>query len=414
MDCLKSFSIFIGYKLKKLLYTVGLLVFLDTVGFSVMQPILPTLFLDNSLGFLAHQSLHLQTFCLSLVVIAFQSAGLISNPIFGQLSDIAGRKKVLLIGSIGFMCSNLLIMIAIYFKLLWLFLCSEFLLGFFSGTYAAAGAILLEISKTEDDTVKNMRLITLMSVLGSILSPSFSILIPYKVTSLSLLLPSSLVLCLNLISFFSITIFLPKIIFLNNREIKPKTLNFINSFISAFKDTDSKRFFIGYLFFLLGLNICVQTFPMHLKIIYGANITQISYFFISGSLSYIIGLYVIHPLLSTIWNAKSIFIFAQLTTGIFIAIMGVAHHFENSINYIYILNAMVSLIFPCVPLYFMRMINKSSTNNKGVVMSGINQMSILSSMLATFFSCNYALLNDIEFILSTMFITIAVLILLKK
>jgi MFS family permease len=100
---------------------------------------------------------------LAIAVAAFPIGEVIGSPIFGDLSDSIGRKKILIGGHIGSILSLLICAIAIGYGGFLTFLLGQFLVGFCSGKQAMAQAAIAEI-----DAKTKSRKLAFLSVLGGI------------------------------------------------------------------------------------------------------------------------------------------------------------------------------------------------------------------------------------------------------
>ncbi len=100
---------------------------------------------------------------LAIAVAAFPIGEVIGSPIFGDLSDSIGRKKILIGGHIGSALSLVICSIAIWWGCFLTFLLGQFLVGFFSGKQSMAQAAIAEI----DAKTKSQKL-AFLSVLGGI------------------------------------------------------------------------------------------------------------------------------------------------------------------------------------------------------------------------------------------------------
>ena len=241
-------------KKNKTLLTVGLIIFLDNIGAGVVVPLLPILFMNSKIGLLGPSSMAIKSFYFGLSYMLFPIMAIFSNPYLGFLSDYKGRKFILMIGMVGFISTNLITILSIITHSLGLFLLTRVILGFFGGSYTAASAALIEISSDEQESFKNLKLITLISIIGFIISPVFSTFVPSKLTTLSLALPFIVVFILSIFNLILIILFFPNIKKKTLQVSKPRVLQTLyTSFSFIFRNLNA--FKLGLVFFSLSIRL---------------------------------------------------------------------------------------------------------------------------------------------------------------
>ncbi|KAJ3070367.1 hypothetical protein HDU98_006612 [Podochytrium sp. JEL0797] len=83
-----------------------------------------------------------------LLQSAYFLPSIISAPLMGRLSDVVGRRQVLLVGLIGYGCGTLMLGLSVHY---WLSVFSMVVTGFFSGNATVAKSVIGELS-TDDHT----------------------------------------------------------------------------------------------------------------------------------------------------------------------------------------------------------------------------------------------------------------------
>lgn len=160
---------------KNPLYIVLFTVFVDLLGFGILIPILPVLFTsDNSSNFfsLAGMDNKVSLIYYGLVLGIFPLAEFFSTPVFGQLSDKFGRKKILLFALSTSTICYILCAVSIMIRSLPLLILARFLGGITGGYVAVAQSVIADISKP-DQRSKNFGYIGAAFGLGFILGPFF-------------------------------------------------------------------------------------------------------------------------------------------------------------------------------------------------------------------------------------------------
>lgn len=156
----------------KALYSVFLTIFIDLLGIGVLIPIYPLLVILHSPFRVTPDSWSLESNLLMLgwLSAAFPLAQFICAPILGQLSDKFGRKKVMLVSTLGTSASYMLFAIAIVTKNIPLLFFSRIMDGCTGGNISVAQAVIADIS-TPQNRAKNFGLIGMAFGLGFIFGP---------------------------------------------------------------------------------------------------------------------------------------------------------------------------------------------------------------------------------------------------
>ncbi len=158
---------------KRSLFAVFCTVFIDLVGFGLIVPILPILFLNpDNINYLlpANSSTYYSLIIYGLLLGTFPLAQFLATPILGQLSDHYGRRKILLISLFGSLIAYSLLATGIVFKSLPLLFFARILDGITGGNIAVAQAVVGDVS-TKETSAKNFGLIGGAFGLGIVLGP---------------------------------------------------------------------------------------------------------------------------------------------------------------------------------------------------------------------------------------------------
>lgn len=142
---------------------VTITVFIDTVGFGIIMPVMPQFLMSMAPMNLSEASAMAGYLILAYAVLQFLFA-----PIIGNLSDRFGRRPVLLI-SLAMYAANYLI--AGLATALWVLFIGRILTGITSATYATANALIADVSDPEE-RAQNFGLMGLAFGLGFIVGPS--------------------------------------------------------------------------------------------------------------------------------------------------------------------------------------------------------------------------------------------------
>lgn len=137
-------------------------VFIDTVGFGVIMPVLPK-FLTG----LADVSLAEASALAGYLVVAYAGLQFLFAPIIGNLSDRYGRRPVLLLSLAMYSVNYLIAGLA---TSLWMLFIGRILTGITSATYATANALIADVSSPEE-RAQNFGLMGVAFGMGFIVGP---------------------------------------------------------------------------------------------------------------------------------------------------------------------------------------------------------------------------------------------------
>lgn len=157
----------------KSLFTILFTIFIDMLGYGILIPVIPVLFAapQSPYYLLAPGTDPKQAFLLlGFLLAAFPIAQFFAAPILGQMSDVWGRKRVLIISLLGTALSYLLFAYGIITRNLPLLFAARILDGFTGGNIAVAQATIADITAPEN-RAKTFGLIGAAFGLGFIIGP---------------------------------------------------------------------------------------------------------------------------------------------------------------------------------------------------------------------------------------------------
>lgn len=399
----------------KILITVGLIIFIDNVGSGMIMPLLPTLFMNNSLGLMAIASPVVKSFYFGLSYMLFPIVATFSNPYLGYLSDYKGRKFVITMGMVGFIGTNLVAIIAITSHNLWLFLLSRLLAGFFGGSYVAAGAALMDIASDEKEKIFNVKIITFVSILGFVISPAFSVLVPSKLTSISLTIPFVIVFLLSILNLILIILFFPNTKYRMDDTPLPNTLTILStSLLFLLKNPNIRIMGICFFLFQLGYNFYFQVIAINLQQIHNFSISQTGLFFLIMGSSYTCGMYILHPFFSHRLSNTLVTNIGIIFSALFIGVLGMneilAEYFKNSyyMNYmLWILNILFFITIPMASINMYKQFIDTSHDKQGLIIGVAGQITSLALITSGLLIGLHAYIYEFETIITTLILVTA-------
>ena len=134
-----------------------LIILLDLLGIGVMNPIFP--FLATRIG--------LEPSTVTLVIAIYPIASFVAAPFWGRMSDLRGRRPILMISQVGAVAAYVLLAFA---DSIWLLILSRFIGGICAGNIGAAFAYISDVT-TNENRSKGMALIGGALSLGFIVGP---------------------------------------------------------------------------------------------------------------------------------------------------------------------------------------------------------------------------------------------------
>ena len=147
---------------KKSLSIIFLVMTTELIGFAMLIPIMPQIFVDFNLSYLS----------INALLTSYSVAQLIAAPVLGWMSDRVGRKPVLIVSQIGTVISYIIFAMANTFPV---FLISRMLDGFSGGNIGTARAYIADITSKEDRP-KGMAVLGISFGVAFIVGPAIGIL----------------------------------------------------------------------------------------------------------------------------------------------------------------------------------------------------------------------------------------------
>lgn len=157
---------------QKPLLVLFITLLIDMIGIGMIIPIIPILFTDpTSPSFLlAGYSRDAQYLLAGLLTAVFGLMQFLGAPILGELSDVYGRKRLLILGVGVLAISQLLFGFGVEIGSLWLLFISRAVAGLAGANFSVAQASIADVTDPKD-RAKNFGLIGAAFGIGFILGP---------------------------------------------------------------------------------------------------------------------------------------------------------------------------------------------------------------------------------------------------
>lgn len=298
------------------IYTLAplfLVLIIDTMGVGLIFPVLSPLFLSKDVGMLiTGTSLWMRDTLYGVTLTSFSLAMFFGASFLGDLSDVLGRRKVLLLCLLGTAAGLLLSAIAIMLKSVSLLLFSRLLAGFTAGSQPIAQAAIADISRP-DKKAANFALITLANCVGFVLGPMLSGYLTNKHMiywfnySTPFYAAASLAFTNAVCLFFTFKeTFFPK---------EKRVLNFMKSvtlLMDAFRNSRIRQLSIIYLLLQIGWGIYFQFLCLYLVQVFNYGPIQLGHFMSWLGLVYAVVLAFVVRIIAKHFNLVNITLFALL------------------------------------------------------------------------------------------------------
>jgi len=148
-----------------------LVIAIDSMGLGILFPILSSMIIDSSSQFLPHATtIFTREFLYGAIIGIYMICWFFGAAMLGDLSDIIGRKKSLLICLVGACIGYAISGVAIYFHSIIFLIVGRIIAGFTAGSQPIAQAAIVDIS-TEKNKARNIGFILLAVSLGFVFGP---------------------------------------------------------------------------------------------------------------------------------------------------------------------------------------------------------------------------------------------------
>ncbi len=292
---------------KSAMIAISLCIFVDVLGYSMILPLLPNI-VNDVYGE--------PVFLIGIVIASNAATALIFAPIWGKLSDLYGRKPILLISQAGTFMSFLLLGFS---NSLVVIITSRILDGVFGGQIPIIRAYIADITESETRSTQMGRFTGIMAF-GMIFGPAIGGLMGYIYWRIPPFIASALSLISILLTVMILAESMPKerilerkhVITLHKKENhgrKQKTLTRVVWLRLG------QFFFVSFIVFMFN-----SSFSEVIQTRYGLNLAHVGIFAaIAGILMILFGIFLTKPLISKHGEKKILIL--SIISGIFVSLL---------------------------------------------------------------------------------------------
>lgn len=314
------------------IFVIFLTVFIDLLGFGIVIPILPT-FGQNVL--MMNETL------IGFSVAIFSLMQFIFNPLWGRLSDVYGRKPILIFGLGGNVISYVALgfVVSGVFKSITLLFIARALAGFFSANIGAAMAYISDVTPPKDRS-KGMGLIGTAFGLGFVFGPFIGGFLAKRFSyEFPIFLSAGLSAIALVLTFIFVSESLPKEL---RRKISYASFSLKegwNKLVTALKHPHVGFLILLYFIIVFSISNIFSTFQLFAesKEGFSYDIEGVSYLFAySGLVGAITQGILIRPIVKW-FDERKVFVAACLIMGIGLGTIPLANH--------HLISLLISILF---------------------------------------------------------------------
>lgn len=366
---------------KDLIITITLMatIVIDVMGMGLVFPVMPSLFSHDPSSIVpADLSDSWRHFYYGLTMAAWPLGLLFGGPYLGDLSDKLGRKRVILICLSGVMATNFLAAITIHYKALALFMIVRLLSGFFSGCFAIAQAMMIDIS-TPENKARYISMVTLAGSSGFVIGPLITSMstLPAFTAIFDYTAPFYIAGIISLINCFFAYRFLPQLP-ISKKEAHISLIKGLLIIHEVFADKRIQRLMVAFILVFLGWGFYCMNLALLVQEVFHYSTSLTALLFAFTAISNIIGILVFQPIMLRTFSLKQCCLITTAILGVLLLISANTHWVG--------MQWIVGIIAPGVQMIFYTAVmtllsNAVSSEEQGKAMGGADAGFSFSFML---------------------------------
>ncbi len=352
---------------KKILFVLFATLLVDMIGFGMIIPVLPAILTDASSPsfLLGGYSQGMQYFIAGLITGIWGLMQFVSSPISGELSDVYGRKKLLLVGVGVLSVAQVIFGFGVVIGSLAVLFVSRIVAGLAGSNFTIVQASIADITDPKD-RAKNFGLIGVAVGVGFILGPMLGGLIAHSTGNAAA--PFWAAGLLGVFNFISLIFFLPETNKHIHEQRKFTFLKGIHNIKAAFNDVDARPVYGASFFYVAGFSFFTSFSGILLVAKHGFSEAAIGTFFAAIGVWIIITQGFILRILSRKYSERSILRYSIIVIACGLA----AYPFMPNPTYLYLILPFIAIPQGLSMANMGALISKGVSSQKQGVALGIN------------------------------------------
>lgn len=351
----------------KILPILFITLLLDMVGTGMILPIIPIIFTDpTSSSFVLHGFSQSQQFIIAgLVTALFGLMQFIAAPILGELSDVYGRKKLLLLGIAVLAVSQLFFGFGIATKSLLILLVSRAIAGLAAANFSVAQAAIADITAPED-RAKNFGLIGAAFGIGFIIGPLLGGWIAHLMGSAAA--PFWFAGILGIINVVFCALFLPETRKNLSAAHAFTIFKGIHNLRAAIQDKEARRVYLASFLYMSGFSFLISFSGVFLVSRFGLSEGEVGTFFAVTGVFIVITQAVILRIVTKKYNERAILRISLLSLALTVAL----YPFMGNMALLYLLTPFIAISQGLSIANMSALVSKSVSPDRQGAAMGIN------------------------------------------
>lgn len=365
-------------KQTRVLPVLFLTLLLDMVGVGMLIPLIPSLFTDptSSSFLLAGYTETEQYVVAGLITAIFGFMQFLAAPILGELSDIYGRKKLLVIGVGTLALAQLIFAAGIAFGSLLVLLLSRMLAGIAGANFSIAQATIADVTPPEK-RAQNFGIIGAAFGVGFVIGPLLGGYLAGVTGNPAT--PFIFAGILGLINVVSISLFLQETHLVRSEVKKVKLSSAWHNIKKAYQDRETRPLYAASFLTMLGFGFFTAFISIFLAARFKFIETDIGLYFGIVGVWIIFAQVVVVRLLSNKYKGKTILIWSLPLLSVVIFL----HPFVSNTLFLYLLMPFMSISFALFNTSLPALVSQSVSKDQQGAALGINgSLQALSQAIA--------------------------------
>ncbi len=291
-------------------------IIIDFMGLGLVYPLVTVIFTETpNVVFPGLEGISERNFIMSLSYVLYPLFMFFGASLLGDLSDIYGRKKVLICSLVGILISLVAMGAGISIHSLGLFLIGRALSGLMAGSQPLCMAAIADLS-TEATKMRNMGVVTLTNCLGFTFGPFLGGVLTERhlLQTFGFSLPLWVGAALAIVGIFWLFFFQETV-----HRNEPKKLDFkrpIVIFIEAFQHPKMRVFASVAFLQMFAFMLYYQTVGIYLREAFHYSSEELGFYYAAMGIYAALGVLLIIPIVLKKWHIEKIAAYGFLFNGI--------------------------------------------------------------------------------------------------